>query len=81
MDGENTTNKVIGKRLVKFCMADRRSVMLIEVRHVSSLHKKLIFIGMLDSRGCSFEASGGTLRVFKKNKEMLWGKKTGRPYR
>ncbi|GFZ08325.1 hypothetical protein Acr_20g0001330 [Actinidia rufa] len=28
-----------------------------------------------------FDASGGILRVFKGNKEMLWGKKTGRLYR
>ncbi|GFY88850.1 hypothetical protein Acr_06g0007900 [Actinidia rufa] len=32
--------------------------------------------GMLDSKGCSFETSGGILRVSKENKEMLWGKKT-----
>ncbi|PSS36298.1 Proline-rich protein [Actinidia chinensis var. chinensis] len=29
----------------------------------------------------SFDASGGTLRVSKGNKEMLWGKKTGGLYR
>ncbi|GFZ19357.1 pleiotropic drug resistance 2 [Actinidia rufa] len=29
----------------------------------------------------SFDASGRTLRVFKGNKEMLWGKKTGKLYR
>ncbi|GFS33530.1 early nodulin-like protein 5 [Actinidia rufa] len=34
-----------------------------------------------DLKGCSFDASGGTLRVFKGNKEMLWGKKTGELYR
>ncbi|GFZ02256.1 hypothetical protein Acr_15g0008640 [Actinidia rufa] len=36
---------------------------------------------MGDSKGCSFDASGGTLRVSKENKEMLWGKKTGGLYR
>ncbi|GFZ08702.1 hypothetical protein Acr_20g0005100 [Actinidia rufa] len=30
-----------------------------------------------DREGCSFDASGGILRVSKKNKEMLWGKKAG----
>ena len=37
----------------------------------SEYAKNLIFIGMLASKGCSFEASRGTLRVFKKNKEMM----------
>ena len=36
---------------------------------------------MLDSKGCSFKASGGTLRVFKKNKKMLQGRKIGGLYR
>ncbi|GFS46681.1 hypothetical protein Acr_00g0103660 [Actinidia rufa] len=34
-----------------------------------------------DAKGCSFDASGGILRVSKGNKEMLWGKKTGGLYR
>ncbi|GFS37590.1 hypothetical protein Acr_00g0052910 [Actinidia rufa] len=34
-----------------------------------------------DREGCSFDASGGTLRVSKENKEILWGKKTGGLYR
>ncbi|GFS29603.1 hypothetical protein Acr_00g0007440 [Actinidia rufa] len=34
-----------------------------------------------DSKGCSFEASGGILRVSKGNKKMLWGKKTRGLYR
>ena len=29
---------------------------------------------MLDLKGCNFVASGRTLRVFKKNKEMLRGR-------
>ena len=55
--------------------------MLTEVRHIPNLRKNLIFIGMLDSKGYNFDASGGTLRVFKRNKEMLWKKKTRRLYR
>ncbi|GFY86360.1 hypothetical protein Acr_04g0010980 [Actinidia rufa] len=62
-------------------MADMRSLMLTEVRHVPSLRKFLIFIGMLDSKKCSFEASRGTLRVSKKNKEMLCGGKIRGIYR
>ncbi|GFY87991.1 hypothetical protein Acr_05g0016300 [Actinidia rufa] len=37
--------------------------------------------GKSDSKVCSFDASGGILRVSKENKEMLWGKKTGGLYR
>ncbi|GFS42036.1 hypothetical protein Acr_00g0077830 [Actinidia rufa] len=70
-----------GCTLVQFRMADGRFVTLTEVRHVPNLRKNLISIGMLDSKGCSFDASGGTLRVFKGNKDMLWGKKTGGLYR
>ena len=77
----NTASRVVGKGSVRFRMADGRSVTLTEVRHVPNLRKNLISMGMLDSKGCSFEASGGTLRVSKGNKEMLRGKKTGGLYR
>ncbi|GFZ04053.1 hypothetical protein Acr_16g0006770 [Actinidia rufa] len=77
----NTASRVVGRGSVRFRMADGRSVTLTEVRHVPNLRKNLISIGMLDSKGCSFEASGGILRVSKGNKEMLWGKKTGGLYR
>ncbi|GFZ17662.1 hypothetical protein Acr_26g0009320 [Actinidia rufa] len=76
----NTSSRVVGRGSVQFRMADRRSVTLTEVRHVPNLRKNLISIGMLDSKGCSFDVSGGILRVFKGNKEMLWGKKTGGLY-
>ena len=77
----NTSSRVVGRGSVRFRMADGRSVTLTEVRHVPNLRKNLISIGMLDSKGCSFDASGGTLKVSKGNKEMLWGKKTGGLYR
>ncbi|GFS37114.1 hypothetical protein Acr_00g0049960 [Actinidia rufa] len=77
----NTSSRVIGRESVRFRMADRRSVTLTEVRHVPNLRKNLISIGMLDSKGCSFEASGGILRVSNGNKEMLWEKKTRGLYR
>ena len=72
----NTMNRVVSKRTVRFRMADGRSLTLIEVRHVPSLQKILISIGMLNSKECNFKTSGGTLRVFKENKEMLQGRKT-----
>ena len=67
----NTSSRVVGRGSVRFRMADGRSVTLTEVRHVPNLRKNLISIGMLDSKGCSFDASGGILRVSKGNKEML----------
>ncbi|GFS33425.1 hypothetical protein Acr_00g0028380 [Actinidia rufa] len=77
----NMSSKVVGRGSVRFRMADGRSVTLTKVRHVPNLRKNLISIGMLDSKGCSFDASGGILRVSKENKEMLWGKKTRGLYR
>ncbi|GFS36514.1 hypothetical protein Acr_00g0046430 [Actinidia rufa] len=77
----NTSSRVVGRGSVQFRMADGRSVTLTEVRHVPNLQKNLISIGMLDAKGCRFDASGGILRVFKGNKEMLWGKKTRWLYR
>ncbi|GFZ11016.1 hypothetical protein Acr_22g0004140 [Actinidia rufa] len=77
----NTSSRVVGKGSVQFRMTDGRSVTLTEVRHVPNLRKNLISIGMLDAKGCRFDASGGILRVSKGNKEMLWEKKTGGLYR
>ena len=74
-------NRVVRKGTVRFCMADRRSLTLTEARHVPSLRKNLIYIGILDSKGCRFAASGGILGVSKGNKEMLWGRKTKWIYR
>ncbi|GFS40774.1 hypothetical protein Acr_00g0070470 [Actinidia rufa] len=77
----NTSTRVVGRGSVWFRMADGRSMTLTEVRHVPNLRKNLISIGILDSKGCSFDASGGILRVSKGNKKMLWGKKTRGLYR
>ncbi|GFS34167.1 hypothetical protein Acr_00g0032600 [Actinidia rufa] len=77
----NTSSRVVGRGSVRFHMADGRSVTLTEVRHVPNLRKNLISIGMLYAKGCSFDASGGILRVSKGNKEMLWEKKTRGLYR
>ena len=72
----NTANIIVGKGTVRFHIADGRSLTLTEVRHVPSLRKKLIFIGMLDSKDCSFAAIGGILKVFKVNKKTMRGRKT-----
>ncbi|GFZ21644.1 hypothetical protein Acr_29g0008060 [Actinidia rufa] len=77
----NTVSRVVGRGSVRLCMTNGRSVTLTEVRHVPNLRKNLISIGMLYSKGCNFDTSGGTLRVFNGNKEMLWGKKIGGLYR
>ena len=57
--------------IVLFYMTNGRSLTLTDVRHVPSLQKNLIFIGILNLKGYNFEVSGGTLRVSKGNKEML----------
>ncbi|GFS42206.1 hypothetical protein Acr_00g0078530 [Actinidia rufa] len=53
----------------------------IDVLLVASEDRKSDWVLNSDSKGCNFDVSGGTLRVFKGNKEMLWGKKTGGLYR
>ena len=70
-DGEQHDEQSCCQGIVMFYMTNGRSLTLTDVRHVPSLQKNLIFIGILNSKGCSFEVSGGTLRVFKENKEML----------
>ena len=50
-------NRVVGKRIIWFCMADGWSLTLTEVRYFPSLWKNLISNGMLDSKGYSFIAS------------------------
>ena len=67
----NTTNRFFSKGTVQFCMTDGRSLTLTEVRHVLSLQKKLIFIRILYSKGCSFPSNGGIMRVFKENNEIM----------
>ncbi|GFZ01897.1 hypothetical protein Acr_15g0005060 [Actinidia rufa] len=52
-----------------------------EVLLVASEDGKSDWILDSDSKGCSFDASGGTLRVSKGSKDMLWRKKTGGLYR
>ena len=76
----NTANRVVGKGTVRFRMTDKRFLTFTEVRHVPSLRKNLIFIGMLDSKVFNFATSGEILRVFKGSKKMLRGKKTRRLY-
>ncbi|GFZ06828.1 hypothetical protein Acr_18g0009980 [Actinidia rufa] len=49
-------------------------------RAVEIAHSKEAATRAPYSKGCSFDASGGILRVFKENKEILWEKKTGGLY-
>ncbi|KAK3021134.1 hypothetical protein RJ639_045907 [Escallonia herrerae] len=38
---------------------------LTDVRHIPELRKKFIFLGTLDSNGCSYRAAGGVMRIMK----------------
>ena len=38
---------------------------LTDVRHVLELKKNLISLGTLDSKGCTYKARGGVLRISK----------------
>ncbi|GFS44706.1 UDP-Glycosyltransferase superfamily protein [Actinidia rufa] len=74
----NTSSRVVGRGSVRFRMADGRSVTLTEVRHVPNLRKNLISIGMLDAKGCSFDASGRNSQSFQGKQGDAVGKEDWR---
>lgn len=76
-----TASKIVGKGAVQFRMSDGRRVKLTDVRHVPGLRKNVISLGVLESKGSSFSASGGVLNVRKENGPSLQGKKIGHLYR
>ena len=65
----NTANRTVGKRTIRFRIADERSLTLTDVRHVRDLSSAALQL-MEDS-----------LRVSKENKEMLRERKTKGLYR
>ncbi|GFY94420.1 hypothetical protein Acr_09g0008660 [Actinidia rufa] len=78
----NTSSRVVGRGSVPVSAWQTGGlVTLTEVRHVPNLRKNLISIGMLDAKGCSFEASGGILESFQGKQGDAVGKKTGGLYR
>ena len=53
---------------------------LIGVRHVLSLRRTVISVGVLDSKGCSFVAKNGIKKVKKGSQIMLMLRKVGNLY-
>ncbi|KAK3038286.1 hypothetical protein RJ639_029874 [Escallonia herrerae] len=63
--GNNVTCKVVGIGSIQIRMHDGIVRTLTDVRHVPELRKNLISLGMLDSNGCSYRATGGVMRIMK----------------
>lgn len=73
--GNNHTCRVIGIESVSLKLKDGSIKLLRNVRHVSNLKRNLISLGMLDSIGCTYGGSGGTIEVKKDSKIVLTGVK------
>ncbi|MDV3143386.1 MAG: hypothetical protein Q8761_03110, partial [Sweet potato little leaf phytoplasma] len=73
--GNNNTCRVIGIGSVSLKLKDGTVKLLRNVRHVPNLKRNLISLGMLDSIGCTYGGSGGTLEIKKDQKTVLVGPK------
>lgn len=71
--GNNHTCRVIGIGSVSLKMKDGSVKLLRNVRHVPNLKRNLISLGMLDSIGCTYGGSDGTIEVKKDSKTVLTG--------
>lgn len=63
--GNDVVCKVIRIGTVKIKMFDEVVRLLGKVRHVPDLRKNLIFLGALDSVGCTYTAQGGALKIYR----------------
>ncbi|KAK3014885.1 hypothetical protein RJ639_008457 [Escallonia herrerae] len=61
----NVACKVVEIDSIQIRMHDGIVRTLTGVRHVLELRKNLIFLGTLDSNGCSYRAAGGFMRIMK----------------
>ncbi|KAK2993539.1 hypothetical protein RJ640_007371 [Escallonia rubra] len=63
--GNNVACKVVGICSIQIRIHDGIVRTLTDVRRVPELRKKLISLGILDSNGCSYQASGGVMMIMK----------------
>ena len=76
MDNDAACN-AIGMRTIRIRMADGVVRTLGGVRHVPALKKNLISLGTLESKGCSFSAKDGVLKVSKGVLVLVNGTRVG----
>ncbi|KAK2975768.1 hypothetical protein RJ640_014591 [Escallonia rubra] len=63
--GNDVACKLVGIGLIQIRMHNGIVRTLTDVSHVPELRKILIFLGTLDSIGCSYWAAGGVMRIMK----------------
>ncbi|KAK2970510.1 hypothetical protein RJ640_001715 [Escallonia rubra] len=63
--GNDVACKVVEICSIQIRMHDGIVRTLTDVRHVQELRKNLIYLGTLDSNGCSYRAAGGVMRIMK----------------
>ncbi|KAK2993754.1 hypothetical protein RJ640_002968 [Escallonia rubra] len=61
--GNDVACKVVEICSIQIRMHDGIVRTLTNVRHVQELRKNLIYLGTLDSNGCSYRAAGGVMRI------------------
>ncbi|KAK2982593.1 hypothetical protein RJ640_002082 [Escallonia rubra] len=63
--GNDVACKVVEIGSIQIRMHDGIVRTLTDVRHVPELRKNLIYLGTLDSNGCSYRAAGGVMKIMK----------------
>ncbi|KAG7981002.1 hypothetical protein I3843_05G210500 [Carya illinoinensis] len=74
--GNDMACDIVGIGSVEIKMYDGLVRTLSNVRHIPSLKKNLISLGILDSFGYQYSAGGGVIRVYKGSSVVMTGKKT-----
>ncbi|KAH1039137.1 hypothetical protein J1N35_040880, partial [Gossypium stocksii] len=64
--GNGSPNKVTAIGTVQIRMHDETISTLSDVKHVPDLKKNLIFLGILDLKGCKITIDSSRIRVFKR---------------
>lgn len=72
---------VVGKGIVRFRLPNGKHVRLTDVRHVPTVRKNLISLGVLDEKGYSFSARDGVLHVREGERDILEGRMVGGLYK
>ena len=78
--GNGSSSKVEGVGTVKIKTTNGLTRILTNVRHVPSLRRNVISLGYLDSKGCSFAAINGLMKVRRGPRIMLMGRKVENLY-
>lgn len=77
LTGDNITHEIVSVGIVRIRMHDGMVRTLLYVRHVPSLKKNLISLGVLDSVSCKYVSQGGVLRVSKGALKIFKGQMCG----